>query len=106
MPIFNELNSVNEISNLDENQSLVGALPVSLRGSVITDADYKLDPCLPPLDSLSDARIVAKCARDLDIVARRCQDPIKRTMIKTAAASLWDTSVETYAHMFKSRGSK
>lgn len=72
----------------------------------ITDNDYLIDPCLPPFGSVEDAQIVAKCARDLDKVARRCADPIRRTMIETAAAALWETSVETYAHVFRLRGAK
>ena len=70
----------------------------------VTDPDYLIDSDLPPFDSIADARSAAKCAEQLDQLAKKCQDPVKSSMMKTAARALWDNSLSTYVHVFRQRG--
>lgn len=70
----------------------------------VTDSDYIINPTLPPFDNLPDASDAAKQAVEIDKAANLCGDPVKRTMLKTLAASLWDRSVQTYINVYNQRG--
>lgn len=103
MPIFNESNSINEISNLDENQQLVGTLHVSLRGSVITDADYIVDMALEPYDEFL-ARINHTNREAVDLyAAARDRDPIIANQLRTAADSIWKSNLSEFQRRFLRR---
>ena len=70
----------------------------------VSDADYQLDPCLPPFGSVHDAQTAARSASELDQLAKKCSDPIKASMIKTCADALWQSSIDTYSFVFRQRG--
>ena len=70
----------------------------------ITDSDYVMDPTLPPFGSVNDAQTAARSAAELDQLAKRCNDPIKASMIRTCADALWQSSLDTYSFVFRQRG--
>ena len=74
---------------------------VSIR---VSDADYILDPCLPPWGSVHDAQTAARSASELDQLAKKCSDPIKSSMMQTCADALWQSSIDTYSFVFRQRG--
>lgn len=89
----------------DQQLTDISSLSVSDNVPIlVSDADYILDPCLPPFGSVHDAQTAARSATELDKLAARCSDPIKASMMKTCADALWQSSIDTYSFVFRQRG--